>query len=117
MELAVKWLSLLHEPDAIIEIRSIDPKPIVSGYFRADSPHIAAELAKYPNRTFYQSLNHVKSACYARAQHERLVERPKETTSDNDIIGFQLMQTQSAQAVSVHRQKRRKQHTLLLERQ
>lgn len=37
MELAVKWLSLLHEPDAIIEIRSIDPKPTVSGYFRADS--------------------------------------------------------------------------------
>lgn len=89
MELAVKWLSLLHEPDAIIEIRSIDPKPIVSGYFRADSPRIAAELAKYPNRTFYQSLNPVKSACYARAQHERLVERPKETTSDNDIVGFQ----------------------------
>lgn len=89
MELAVKWLSLLHEPDAIIEIRSIDPKPTVSGYFRADSPRIAAELAKYPNRTFYQSLNPVKSACYARAQHERLVERPKETTSDNDIIGFQ----------------------------
>lgn len=89
MELAVKWLSLLHEPDAIIEIRSIDPKPTVSGYFRADSPRIAAELAKYPNRTFYQLLNPVKSACYARAQHERLVERPKETTSDNDIIGFQ----------------------------
>lgn len=65
------------------------PKPTVSGYFRADSPRIAAELAKYPNRTFYQSLNPVKSACYARAQHERLVERPKETTSDNDIIGFQ----------------------------
>lgn len=64
MELAVKWLSLLHEPDAIIEIRSIDPKPTVSGYFRADSPRIAAELAKYPNRTFYQSLNPVKSACY-----------------------------------------------------
>ena len=37
MELAVKWLSLLHEPDAIIEIRSIDPKPTVSGYFRADT--------------------------------------------------------------------------------
>ena len=67
MELAVKWRSLLHEPDAIIEIRSIDPKPTVSGYFRADSPRIAAELAKYPNRTFYQSLNPVKSACYARA--------------------------------------------------
>jgi len=52
----------------------------------SDSPRIAAELAKYPNRTFYQSLNPVKSACYARAQHERLVERPKETTSGRFIV-------------------------------
>ena len=28
-------LSLLHEPDEIIEIRSIDPNPVISGYFRA----------------------------------------------------------------------------------
>lgn len=33
MELAVKWLSLLHEPDAIIEIRSIDPKPLSAVIF------------------------------------------------------------------------------------
>ena len=82
-------LSLLHEPDEIIEIRSIDPKPVISGYFRADSPAIAQEIARYPQRTFYQTMNRVKSACYAREQHERLVERPKETTSDSDIRGYQ----------------------------
>ena len=89
MDVTVNWLSLLHEPDEIVEIRSIDPKPVVSGYFKADSPAIAKELAKYPNRTFYQTMNRVKSACYSRGQHERLIERPKETTSDNDIAGYQ----------------------------
>lgn len=87
MDVILSGLSLLHEPDEIIEIRSIDPKPIISGYFRADSPAIAKEISRYPNRTFYQTMNHVKSACYAREQHERLVERPHETTTDGDIAG------------------------------
>ena len=87
----MNWLRLLHAPEEIIEIRSIDPKPVISGYFRADSSRIETELAKYPNRTFYQTMNRVKDACYARGQHERLMERPKETTSDNDIIGYQWL--------------------------
>lgn len=89
MDFTMKWLTLLHGPDDIVEIRSIDPKPIISGYFKASSPAIATELAKYPNRTFYQTLNVVQPACYARVQHERLIEHPRETTSDNDIGGYQ----------------------------
>ena len=89
MDVTLSWLSVLHEPDEIIEIRSIDPKPVISGYFRADSPAIAEEIARYPNRTFYQTMNRVSDACYARSQHERLVERPHETTSDADILGYQ----------------------------
>ena len=91
MDVMVSGLCLLHEPDEIIEIRSIDPKPVISGYFRADSPAIAKELSRYPNRTFYQTMNRVKSACYAREQHERLVERPHETTTDGDIAGYQWL--------------------------
>ena len=91
MDVILSGLSLLHEPDEIIEIRSIDPKPVISGYFRADSPAIAKELSRYPNRTFYQTMNRVKSACYAREQHERLVERPHETTTDSDIAGYQWL--------------------------
>ena len=91
MDIMVNGLSLLHEPDEIVEIRSIDPKPVISGYFRANSPAIAKELSRYPNRTFYQTMNRVKSACYARDQHERLVERPRETTTDSDIAGYQWL--------------------------
>jgi len=47
MDVILSGLSLLHEPDEIIEIRSIDPKPVISGYFRADSPAIAKELSRY----------------------------------------------------------------------
>ena len=41
MDDTLSWLRLLHDPDEIIEIRSIDPKPVISGYFRVDSPAIA----------------------------------------------------------------------------
>ena len=37
MDIALKWLTLLHNPEDIVEIRSIDPKPVISGYFKADS--------------------------------------------------------------------------------
>ena len=89
MDIALKWLTLLHNPEDIVEIRSIDPKPVISGYFKADSAAIAKEIARFPNRTFYQTLQMVQPACYARGQHEHLMERPRETTSDNDIAGYQ----------------------------
>ena len=52
MDIALKWLTLLHNPEDIVEIRSIDPKPVISGYFKADSAAIAKEIARFPNRTF-----------------------------------------------------------------
>ncbi len=81
-------LTLLHEPEEIIEIRSISPRPVISGYFRADSPNVARELARYPDRTFYQTMNPIYKECYARAQHEKLTPNPAETTSDRDIMGY-----------------------------
>ena len=89
MGIEMNWISLLHGPDDIVDIRSVDPKPVVSGYFKASSPNIASELAKFPNRTFYQTMNFIQPACYSRGQHERLIERPNVTTSDNDILGYQ----------------------------
>ena len=81
-------LTLLHAPDDIVEIRSIDPKPTISGYFKAGSLNLASELAKFPDRTFYQTLNPIDPACYSRGQREVLRPYPKETTSDKDIIGY-----------------------------
>ena len=88
MDGILKDLLLLHDPEDIVEIRSIDPKPTISGYFRADSPNIQGQIARFPNRTFYQTLNCVNPGCYSRGQYETLIQYPKETTSDNDIIGY-----------------------------
>ena len=84
-----KAITLLHDPEDIVEIRSIDPKPAISGYFKASSQNIYKELARFPERTFYQTLNVINKACFSRSQHEVLRTYPKETTSDNDIIGYQ----------------------------
>ena len=88
MDKILKDLLLLHDPEDIVEIRSIDSKPTLSGYFRADSPNIPEQIARYPGRTFYQTINYVNPGCYARGQHEALTANPKETTSDKDIIGY-----------------------------
>ena len=37
-------LTLLHAPDDIVEIRSIDPKPTISGYFKAGSLNLASDV-------------------------------------------------------------------------
>ena len=56
-------LAYLHADDEIIEIRSIDPKPAISGYFKARSQNIISEMARFPERTFYQTLNVIDPAC------------------------------------------------------
>ena len=89
MEDRVNWLTLLHDPDDIVEIRSIDPKPVISGYFKASSPAIEEALKEYPDRTFYQTMNYVHEPCYNREQKEKLVRAPKQTTTDSDIKGYQ----------------------------
>ena len=89
MDNLVNWLRLLHGEDDIVEIRSISPKPVISGYFRVGSDRLQGELARYPRRTFYQTMNPVKSECYSRMQHERLMEHPNETTTDADIKGYE----------------------------
>ena len=43
-----KAITLLHDPEDIVEIRSIDPKPAISGYFKASSQNIYKELARFP---------------------------------------------------------------------
>ena len=75
-------LTLLHAPDDIVEIRSIDPKPTISGYFKARSLNLASELAKFPDRTFYQTLNPIDPACYSRGQREVLRPYPKDAIAD-----------------------------------
>ncbi len=88
MDGVLSWLHLLHNPEDIVEIRSIEPKPVISGIFKADSPNIEKQLSRFKGRTFYQTINCIDPGCYSRAQREVLIPNPKETTADRDIIGY-----------------------------
>ena len=88
MDRILSNLLLLHDPEEIVEIRSIDPKPTISGLFKANSANIEKQLSRYKGRTFYQTMNRIDPGCYSRAQRETLMPNPRETTSDRDIVGY-----------------------------
>ncbi len=77
-------IELLREEGELFEIRVITPRSNFSGYFMsADS--MLKELSKLSNGNVYVVINKINDACYSREQQERFIEKPKNTTSDNDI--------------------------------
>lgn len=114
----LKNLAVLHPEGGIVELRSIDPKPVISGYFRIDSPRIVTELARFPDRTFYQTMNCLDTACYSRDQHERLVINPKLTSNDGDFRGYQwlLIDTDPVRSTGVSATDAEKQQARLVSR-
>lgn len=86
-------LTALHRPGDVFEIRALNVKSgkwtnTISGYFN-DIERAAAEIRKldttrHPPGT-YTTINNVNPALLARANN-RLVERPKHSTADEDIV-------------------------------
>jgi len=81
------WYDVFKDNKELVEIRIMDPvyKKTYSGYF-TDIETILREIARYDNCSLYFTLNVVNEACYSREQHDRISQKPKSTTSDNDII-------------------------------
>lgn len=82
-----QWYDVFKDNCELVEIRIIDPvyKKTYSGYF-TDIETIIREIAKYDYCGLYFTLNVINEACYSREQHDRISQKPKSTTSDNDII-------------------------------
>lgn len=82
-----QWHDLFKDNNELVEIRIIDPmaKRTYSGYF-TDIETLLREIKKYDNCNIYYSLNVIDPACYSREQHDRIVTKPKSTTSDAEII-------------------------------
>ena len=90
-----RCLELLHEPDSVFEIRALGVKSgkwenTVSGYYDYSyldqAAHDIAVLDRMRKpRGIYVTVNPCNPALLARACN-RLVERPKATTSDADIV-------------------------------
>lgn len=85
-----KAIAALHPDGELFEVRAIDGKWNASGYF-TDADKLIEQLtyAKIrPNANIYITLNAIKDACYARKQHDVLMEYATPTTTDNDIDGY-----------------------------
>ena len=74
----------IFKPGGLVEVRAIGSRTL-SGYFK-DFDNCIAWLERYPTETFYFVMNEIRPDCYSREQNEKLLSKPKGTTSDNDII-------------------------------
>lgn len=73
----------IFKPSKLVEIRSVGPRPM-SGYFK-NLQTLIASVKNNPKETFYFVLNDIKEDCYSREQSEKLIAKPKGTTTDSDI--------------------------------
>lgn len=84
------WFDLCKNGKDLVEIRLIEPVTgkTYSGYFDNVDTIIEA-LRPYENTcNCYWVLNAINPACFSRAQHNKFIAKPKETTSDKDIVGY-----------------------------
>lgn len=83
-----QWYDTFKSGEELVEVRIVDNayKRTYSGYF-TDVNTLLNEIRKYDNCNIYFTLNAINPACYDREQHDRIVAKPKSTTSDNDIVG------------------------------
>lgn len=84
------WQLFQNSGNDLCEIRCLGPNnKTYSGYYR-NIEKLIADIEPISNRDNFQiyfCMNHIDENCYDREQHERLVEKPKNTTNDNDIDG------------------------------
>lgn len=89
-ELAIrKTFEALQKGESPIEVRIISGKATFSGYFK-DVDNLIDKLKPFdrvPTANIYFVLNEINDACYSREQCECFIQKPKQTTSDSDIVG------------------------------
>jgi archaellum biogenesis ATPase FlaH len=86
-----KALQLMKPDGQLFEIRLLrkNPKRTISGYFRTADKMIE-EFQKLDLRGYssYITLNSINPDCYSRAQSDKFLQSPENTTSDGDINGY-----------------------------
>lgn len=83
-----KWFDLFKGNSQLTEIRLIsNDGKTGSGYFTDAKTLIDAIKPYTDNYNVYFSVNRINPECYGREQRNRIVIRPKNTTTDNEIVG------------------------------
>lgn len=87
-----RWWGIFKEQNPLTEIRILGKGNVVySGYF-SDVETMLAGLREFDGAGgIYATINEVTDACYGREQSNRLVKKPKATTSDKDIASRKIL--------------------------
>lgn len=78
------WWEVFKKDNPLTEVRILGSNKTFSGYY-TDVETLLRDVKQYDGYGIYATINAVKEACYSRLQHDCIVQKPKETTSDNDI--------------------------------
>lgn len=81
-----RWYDVFKNGNQLVEIRIIGDNMTFSGYFTSAEKLVKAILP-YEKFNIYFTVNAIDPSCYGRAQHDVIVKKPKNTTSDAEIIG------------------------------
>lgn len=82
----LQWWDIFKGHNPLVEIRLIGANKTGSGYFT--DPHtMMREIAPYTDFNAYFTLNSLTPECYGRDQQDKIVLKPKNTTSDKEIVG------------------------------
>lgn len=79
-----RWFAVFKSADKLTEVRILGDNKTFSGYY-TDVETLLRDIHAYDGYGIYAPINTIKSACYSRLQRDNIIQRPKETTSDNDI--------------------------------
>jgi archaellum biogenesis ATPase FlaH len=81
-----QWFDLMKGNNELVEIRLIGSNKTASGYF-SDAQTLINAIKPYTDtHNVYFTINKVNDACYGREQKDKIVQRPKNTTTDSEIV-------------------------------
>jgi len=89
-----KTINLIKPNGELFEVRCLEAngRKVHSGYFK--SADVMLEQLRWlnlSNSNIYFTLNYAKDECYSREQREKFVSNAKNTTSDNDVAGYEWL--------------------------
>ena len=81
-----QWFDIFKNNNELVEIRLIGSNKTASGYFSEAKTLINAITPYTDTYNVYFTINKVNDSCYGREQADKIVLRPKNTTTDAEII-------------------------------
>lgn len=84
-----KWWHIFKRDNELVEIRFIGNNKTASGYYK-NIENLVRDVERMDAEDKFQiyfTLNCIEDSCYGREQCEKVIWKPKNTTTDNDIKG------------------------------